>query len=65
VNDFVLTDDRTGHPFAMMFPSQMLLMTKAGSAYRQADYKSWLGEAGFMSVEFVPTPTPATMVFAR
>jgi ubiquinone/menaquinone biosynthesis C-methylase UbiE len=65
VNDFVLADDRTGHPFAMMFSSQMLLMTKAGSAYRQTDYRSWLGEAGFKSVEIVPTPTPATMVFAR
>ena len=65
VNDFVLTDDRTGHPFAMMFSSQMLLMTKAGSAYRQTDYRSWLGEAGFTSLEIVPTPTPATMVFAR
>ncbi|HYQ88754.1 MAG TPA: methyltransferase [Candidatus Binatia bacterium] len=65
VNDFVLTDDRAGHPFAMMFSSQMLLMTKAGSAYRQADYKNWLGEAGFTSVEIVPTPTPATLVFAR
>jgi ubiquinone/menaquinone biosynthesis C-methylase UbiE len=65
VNDFVLSDDRTGHPFAMMFTSQMLLMTKAGSAYSQKDYRSWLGEAGFTSVEIVPTPSPATMIFAR
>jgi len=65
VNDFVLSDDRTGHPFAMMFSSQMLLMTKAGSAYPQKDYRSWLGEAGFTSVEIVPTPSPATVIFAR
>jgi SAM-dependent methyltransferase len=65
VNDFVLGDDRTGHPFAMMFSSQMLLVTKEGSAYRQADYRKWLGEAGFSSVEMMPTPGPATVVFAR
>ena len=65
LNDFVLTDDRAGHPFAMMFSAQMLLMTKSGSAYREVDYRKWLGEAGFTSVEIVPTPTPATMVFAR
>jgi ubiquinone/menaquinone biosynthesis C-methylase UbiE len=47
VNDFVLSDERTGHPFAMMFSSQMLVATKEGSAYRQSDYKKWLGEAGF------------------
>jgi ubiquinone/menaquinone biosynthesis C-methylase UbiE len=65
VNDFVLDDDRTGHPFAMMFASQMLLATKEGFTYRQSDYRKWLTEAGFAAVEFVPTPTPATLVFAR
>lgn len=64
INDFVLNDDRTGHPFAMMFTSQMLVATKAGSTYRQSDYRAWLGETGFKSVEIVPTPTPATLVFA-
>lgn len=65
VNDFVLDDDRTGNPFAMMFASQMLVASKNGFTYRQADYRAWLTEAGFTSVEFVPTPTPATIVLAR
>lgn len=65
VNDFILADDRTGHPFAMMFASQMLLVTKAGFTYRQTDYRKWLGEAGFASVDIMPTPTPATVVLAR
>ena len=65
VNDFVLNDDRTGHAFAMMFASQMLVVSKGGSTYRQSDYRSWLTEAGFTSVEFVPTPTPATVVLAK
>ena len=64
VNDFVLNDDRTGHPFAMLFASQMLVVTKNGFTYRQSDYRKWLGEAGFKSVEIVPTPTPSTLVFA-
>jgi hypothetical protein len=59
INDFVLNDDRTGHPFAMIFPAQMLLVTKAGNAWRQSDYRAWLKEAGFTAVEIVPTPTPA------
>jgi Dimerisation domain/O-methyltransferase domain len=65
INDFVLNDDRTGHPFAMLFASQMLVATKNGFTYRQTDYRKWLAEAGFNSVEIVPTPTPSTLVFAR
>lgn len=65
VNDFVLSDERTGHPFAMMFSANMLLATKAGAAYREADYRSWLTEAGFTPGELVPTPGPASYLLAR
>jgi SAM-dependent methyltransferase len=65
INDFVLNDDRTGHPFAMMFAAQMLLVTKGGNAWRQSDYRGWLKEAGFATVDIVPTPTPATVVLAK
>jgi len=35
INDFVLNDDRTGHPFAMMFASQMLLATGLSNLARR------------------------------
>lgn len=65
VNDFILNDDRTGHPFALMFASQMLVATTQGFTYRQSDYRAWLREAGFTSIDIVQTPTPATLVLAR
>ncbi len=65
INDFILDDQRSGHPFAMMFSSQMLLVSKGGNAWRESDYRAWLTEAGFASVEFAPTRTPATVVFAK
>lgn len=65
INDFVLGDDRTGNPFAMMFAAQMLVVTKEGFTYRQSDYRTWLGDAGFKSVDIVSTPTPATVVLAK
>jgi ubiquinone/menaquinone biosynthesis C-methylase UbiE len=65
INDFVLADDRTGPAFAMLFASQMLLGTKGGVTWRHSDYRSWLTESGFTSVEIVHTPTPATLVFAK
>ena len=65
VNDFVLEDDRSGNPFAMLFAAQMLLVTPGGSTWRRSDYREWLTQAGFSSVEFLPTPSPSTLVVAR
>jgi len=65
VNDFVLDDDRSGNPFAMMFAAQMLLVTQGGCTWRRCDYRAWLSDAGFSSVEFVPTPSPSTLMLAR
>jgi len=65
INDFILDEERNGHPFAMMFAAQMLLVTKEGTAWRQSDYRNWLSAAGFTSVDIVPTPTPSTLVFAK
>jgi len=64
VNDFVLNDDRTGHPFSLTFYAMMVLHTKAGATYRKADYRAWLAEAGFKNVEIEPTRSPASMIFA-
>lgn len=65
VNDFVLADDRTGHPFAMLFAAQMLLATRGGFTWRHSDYREWLKTAGFTSVDIVQTPTPSTLVIAK
>jgi hypothetical protein len=43
----------------------MLLQSKHGATWREVDYRDWLQEAGFTDVTFVPTPSPATLVFAR
>jgi SAM-dependent methyltransferase len=65
ISDFVLDDERRGHPFTLMFTANMLLHSKEGAAYRQADYRAWLKEAGFASVEIEPTPGAATLIYAR
>jgi ubiquinone/menaquinone biosynthesis C-methylase UbiE len=65
VSDFILNDDRTGHPFSLLFTANMLLHSKEGAAYRQADYRQWLGEAGFPSVTMEKTDGPACLVYAR
>ena len=65
VNDFVLDDQRNGHPFAMLFASQMVLVTKGGLTWRRGDYRQWLAQAGFTTVEFVDTHTPSTLVLGK
>jgi SAM-dependent methyltransferase len=63
--DYIVGDDRSGPPFALVFASEMLLKSKRGGTWRRADYQAWLAKAGFEDVSFRPTPSPATLVFAR
>ncbi|GHF70481.1 putative O-methyltransferase YrrM [Amycolatopsis bartoniae] len=65
VNDYVVDDDRSGPPFPLLFASEMLLKSKQGRTWRQADYQSWLAKAGFEDISFHSTPSPATVVLAR
>ncbi|MBV9314531.1 MAG: methyltransferase domain-containing protein [Pseudonocardia sp.] len=65
INDYIVDDDRSGPPFPLIFASEMLLKSKRGGTWRRADYHAWLAEAGFEHVSFHPTPSPATLVFAR
>jgi SAM-dependent methyltransferase len=64
ISDFVVENDRSGPPFPLLFHSEMLLNTKEGSTWTRADYESWLKETGFRGVEFQPTSSPATLVYA-
>lgn len=65
ISDYVVDDDRSGPPFALVFASEMLLKSKAGRTWRQADYRAWLAAAGFQEVVLQPTSSPATLIFAR
>ncbi|WP_225840495.1 class I SAM-dependent methyltransferase [Streptomyces sp. NK08204] len=64
VCDYVVDDDRSGPAFPLIFASEMLLKSKRGSTWRQADYRDWLVKAGFEDVSFHSAP-PATVVVAR
>ena len=63
--DYVVDDDRSGPPFALIFGSEMLLKSKQGGTWRRADYQAWLAKAGFEDVSFQSTPMPADLIFAR
>ncbi len=64
ISDFVVDDDRSGPPFALMFRTVMLLRTREGATWTRAEYEKWLRQAGFQNVSIEPTATPATLVYA-
>ena len=47
IRDFILDPNRTSPKFAALFAINMLVGTKSGSTYTEAEYESWLAEAGF------------------
>jgi predicted O-methyltransferase YrrM len=47
IRDFVVGPDRTAPRQAALFAINMLVATRAGSTYTEAEYESWLREGGF------------------
>jgi predicted O-methyltransferase YrrM len=64
VQDFVLEPDKTAPKSAALFALNMLVGTRAGSAYSEPEYAAWLGEAGFREIRRVRLPGPADLIIA-
>lgn len=47
IRDFILEPDRTAPKWVALFAINMLVGTKSGSTYTEAEYKTWLTGAGF------------------
>jgi cyclopropane fatty-acyl-phospholipid synthase-like methyltransferase len=51
IRDFVINEDRTTPKQAALFALNMLVGTRGGSTYSEAEYRAWLLEAGYPTVE--------------
>lgn len=51
IRDFILEPDKTAPKSAALFALNMLVNTRAGSTYNEAEYRSWLREAGFDGIQ--------------
>jgi hypothetical protein len=65
IQDFVLNPDKTGPKTGALFALNMLVGTRAGSAYSGEEYVGWLREAGFVDARRVPLSGPTDLVIAR
>jgi predicted O-methyltransferase YrrM len=62
ISDFILDPDRTGPRQAALFALNMLVGTRAGNTYTEAEYAGWMREAGFGEIRRVPLPGPAHLM---
>jgi len=65
IQDFVLDADKTGPKTGALFALNMLVGTRAGSAYSEDEYAGWLREAGFASARRVPLAGPTDLLIAQ
>lgn len=62
IQEFILDDDKTSPKSAAMFSINMLVGTKAGASYSEAEYTQWLNEAGFADVRRLRLPGPTGLM---
>jgi 2-polyprenyl-3-methyl-5-hydroxy-6-metoxy-1,4-benzoquinol methylase len=62
IQDFILEPDKTAPKSAALFALNMLVGTQAGSTYSEAEYATWLIEAGFRDVHHVHLPGPSGLI---
>lgn len=63
IRDFILDPGKTSPKWAALFAINMLVGTRGGSTYTEAEYQAWLTDAGFARVE---RPDPSgDLILAR
>jgi hypothetical protein len=64
IQDFILEPDKTAPKWGALFALNMLVGTRAGSSYSEAEYARWLSSAGFRDIRHVRLPGPASLMIA-
>jgi (2Fe-2S) ferredoxin/ubiquinone/menaquinone biosynthesis C-methylase UbiE len=65
IQDFILEPDRTAPRQAALFALNMLVVTRGGNCYTEAEYAALLREAGFSEVRRIRLPGPSGLISGR
>jgi SAM-dependent methyltransferase len=65
VQDFIVDEDRTGPPFAVLFALNMLVGTESGDTYTESEVRAWMREAGLSGIGRKDTEFGTTLLIAR
>jgi ubiquinone/menaquinone biosynthesis C-methylase UbiE len=64
IAEWLVNDERTGPPPALMFAVNMLVNTEKGDTFSFNEIRRWLEEAGFKKVRKLKAPGPSPLVLA-
>ncbi|MET8680170.1 class I SAM-dependent methyltransferase [Streptomyces sp. NPDC004647] len=65
IGDMIPDDDRTGPDIPLVFAAtDLLLFSRHGDVFTMRDYRAWLTDAGFRSVEAVDVLAPSPLLVA-
>ncbi len=64
IQEFILQADKTAPRTAALFSVNMLVETRGGASYSEAEYTEWLSLAGFRDVRRLPVPGPTGLIVA-
>jgi len=65
VKDFIVNEDRTQPPDAVLFALNMLVGTKAGDTYTEAEIRSWMEDAGLGHIQRKDTSFGSALIIGR
>lgn len=65
VQDFVMDPSRTEPPQGALFALNMLVATRVGDTYTEAEIRSWMKRAGLKPVQRIETSTGSTLMIGR
>jgi len=65
VQDFIVDEDRTGPPFAVLFALNMLVGTAAGDTYTESEVRAWMAAAGLSGVGRTNTEVGTALIVGR
>jgi ubiquinone/menaquinone biosynthesis C-methylase UbiE len=64
IADWLVNEDRTGPPHALIFAVNMLVNTARGDTFSFGEINRWLQEAGFENVRTLEAPGPSPLILA-
>ncbi|MDB5318535.1 MAG: aziB2 [Phycisphaerales bacterium] len=64
IAEFIVDEDRTGPPGALIFAVTMLVNTDAGDTFTYSQMAQWLQDAGFQDIRELDAPGPAPLILA-
>lgn len=65
VQDFIVTEDRTGPPRAAIFALNMLVGTEGGDTYTESEVREWMEKAGLSDIIRQDTESGTTQIIGR